>query len=328
MIRIIDKINSVKKLDIGCFPTPVHRLKNTERELGHEKIFIKRDDLTGIGPGGNKIRSLEYILMEAKEGGADTILVSGPMNSNLCTITACVCKKMNFDCISIVNGNKPIEFKGNLLLDKLLELDSLYIGNVTEQERGEYVEDLYRKLQEEGRKPYIIKHGASSGIGAMGYVNAIIELQEQCSKLNIKIDEIFAPGANGGVAAGLIYGNTVLDFPFKINVISVEYENDLLEQNINRIIKEIEEITAVGFNYKLKDACNIVDNYKGKGWGAKTSESEKMVFDFPRKEGVFVENIYTSKVLVGMFDLIRNKRISGNACFIHTGGFSSLFGQF
>jgi D-cysteine desulfhydrase len=328
MNRIIDKINSVKKLDIGCFPTPIHRLQNIEKELRYEKIFIKRDDLTGIGPGGNKIRSLEYILMEAKVGGADTILVSGPLNSNLCTITACVCKKMNIDCISVVNSNKPIELKGNLLLDKLLKLDSLYIGNVTEEERGEYVEDLYRKLQEEGRKPYIIKYGASSGIGAMGYVNAIIELQEQCSELNMKIDEIFAPGANGGVAAGLIYGNMVFDFPFNINIISVEYENGLLEQNINRIIKEIEVITDVPFNFKLKDVCNIVDNYKGKGWGVKTSESEKMVFDFPRKEGVFVENIYTSKVLVGMFDFIRSKKIKGNACFIHTGGFSSLFGQF
>lgn len=328
MNRIIDKIKAVKKFDIGCFPTPVHRLENIEKELEHEKIFIKRDDLTGIGPGGNKIRCLEYILMEAKAEGADTILVSGPLNSNLCTIATCVCKKINFDCISIINGNKPVELNGNLLLDNLITADSLYIGNVTEEERKKYVEELYMKLITDGRKPYIIKYGASTGIGAMGYVNAIIELQKQCYDLNIKIDEIFAPGANGGVAAGLIYGNAVLGSPFKINVISVEYENLLLEQNIYRIIKEIEEITDVPFNLKLNDACNIFNNYKGKGWGVKTSESEKMVFDFPKKEGIFVENIYTSKVLVGMFDLIRNKKIEGNACFIHTGGFASLFGQF
>lgn len=328
MDSILDKINGVKKLNIGCLPTHIHRLENLESELGYEKIFIKRDDLTGIGPGGNKIRCLEYILMEAKIKNADTIIVSGPLNSNLCTAAVCVCKKINLDCISVINGDKPNELKGNLLLDSIMQTNSIYIGNVTEEERGEYVDKLYIKLKKNGKIPYIIKLGASTGIGAMGYVNAILEMKKQCTDLSIEINEIFAPGANGGVAAGLIYGNAVIGFPFKINIISVEYSKDLLELNIKRIIKEIENITNVKMDYELKNACSIFDEYRGNGWGKKTIESEKMVFDLPSKEGIFVENIYTSKVLVGMVDLIKNKKTSGNTCFLHTGGFASLFGQF
>ncbi|HCJ56575.1 1-aminocyclopropane-1-carboxylate deaminase/D-cysteine desulfhydrase [Lutispora sp.] len=322
------KLNSVKKVSIGCFPTPVHRITNFEKELNYKKIYIKRDDLTGVGPGGNKIRCLEYIFQEALDKKADTILVSGPVQSNLCTIAACACRKMNFDCISIFNGDKPEDIKGNMLLDELISSDAHYIGKVTEEDRSKYVDELNMKLKNEGKNPYIIKNGASTGYGAMGYVNAIIELQQQCWDLNIGIKEIFAPGANGGVAAGLIYGNALLGSPFKINIISVEYENKILNENIMEIIKEIEAITDIPFNYNLKNVCNLVDDYRGMGWGLNTDESKEMVFDFPKKEGVFIENIYTSKVLVGMFDLIKKSKVNGSVCFIHTGGFGSLFGQF
>ncbi len=324
----IKKINKVKKMEIGCLPTPLHRLKNIERELNFSEIYIKRDDLTGIGPGGNKIRSLEYILQDAVDKNCDVVLVSGPEQSNLCTVTSCVCRKINLECICVYNCDKPTEIKGNNILDELVSSVSHYIGKVNEEDRRKYVGELSDNLIDEGKSPYIIENGASTGLGAMGYVNAIIELQKQCNDLNIKIDEIFAPGANGGVAAGLIYGNAVLGRPFNINIISVEYENSILRRNIIRIIKEIEKITELPFDYKLEEVCNLIDSYKGYGWGHNTKESERTVFDFPQKEGIFVENIYTSKVLTGMIDLIKNKQVKGNACFIHTGGFASLFGQF
>lgn len=329
MDNIIAKINSVKRLDIGCFPTPIHRMNNVEKELcqGQGQVFIKRDDLTGIGPGGNKIRFLEYILQDAKQKDSDVVLVSGPVQSNLCTATTCVCRKINMECIAVFNGEKPKELKGNFLLDEIIDSKSHYIGDVTEEERNVYVEDLSKLLKSHGKKPYIIRYGGSTGLGAMGYVNAIIELIEQCESHNIKIDEIFAPGANGGVAAGLIYGNAILGFPFKINIISVEYDTSLLKNNIIKIINELEILTGIKFNYNLEEACKIFDEFRGNGWGYRTEKSENLVYDFPKMEGIFIENIYTSKVLVGMLELIKNRKVNGNACFIHTGGFVSLFGQ-
>ncbi len=325
-INLEDKLKD--KVQLGVLPTPLYRLVNIEKSLNYESIYIKRDDMTGLGPGGNKTRSLEYLLAEAIKENADSIIVSGPLQSNLCTLTACACNKLGLSCVLVHNGEEPERYEGNVLLNHILGVEMHFIGNVGEAERSSYVDKLYRELKERGSTPYIIKNGASTGYGAFGYINAVYEIVEQCKSNNIKIDEIFAPGGNGGVATGLIYGNAMLGFPFKINIISVEYDKKKLLNNIEKIMEEINEITNIPFNYKIEDICNIIDDYRGEGWGQNTIESEKMVFDFAKTEGIFIENIYNSKVIVGMIDMIKKKKIEGNVCYIHTGGFGSLFSQF
>jgi len=316
------------KVGLGIFPTPIKRMSNYEKLLKHGSLYIKRDDLNGLGPGGNKVRSLEYILAEAKNQNADTIIASGPLQSNLCTLAACACAKAQIHCILVHNGEEPKEFEGNVLLNKLLGVESHYIGKVTEWDRNDYVKALYDKLKEEGKKPFVIRLGGSTGYGALGYVNAIKEMEVQCKQNNLEIKEIFAPGGNGGIAAGLIYGNAIFGFPFKINIISVEYNKEDLSKNILQIFDELKDITSIEFDYKLDDICNIIDDYMGEGWGQTTKESEELVYEFPRTEGIFIENIYTSKVLVGMFDMIKKGKVEEGACYIHTGGFSSLFSQY
>ena len=318
----------INKLELGIFPTPLYRMTNAEGFLNYKPIYIKRDDITGLGPGGNKTRSLEYILGDAVRQDSNVIIASGPLQSNLCTLAACACSKLKLNCILVHSGEKPDKLEGNLLLNKILDVDAHYIGEVTENQRTKYVDDLFIKLKEEGKRPYIIMNGGSTGYGALGYVNAIYEIFKQCKELGFRINEIFAPGGNGGVAAGLIYGNAILGFPFKINIISVEYDKDTLSNHIRNIIKEVEEITQIPFNYKLEESCSIIDDYSGKGWGRNTIESEQLVLDFPKMEGIFIENVYNSKALVGMFDMIRKSRVSGGVCFIHTGGFGSLFSQY
>lgn len=318
----------INKVELGIFPTPLYRITNAENFLSYNPIYIKRDDITGLGPGGNKTRSLEYILGDAFRHDSNVIIASGPLQSNLCTLAACACSKLKLDCILVHSGEKPEKLEGNLLLNKILDVDSHYIGNVTEIERAKYIDELYVKLKEEGKRPYIIKNGGSTGYGALGYVNAIYEISKQCKELGFKINEIFAPGGNGGVATGLIYGNAILGFPFKINIISVEYDKYTLSGNIRNIISEVEEITQISFNHKLEESCSIIDDFSGKGWGKNTIESEQLVLDFPKMEGIFIENVYNSKALVGMFDMIKKSKVNGEVCFIHTGGFGSLFSQF
>jgi 1-aminocyclopropane-1-carboxylate deaminase/D-cysteine desulfhydrase-like pyridoxal-dependent ACC family enzyme len=327
--QITSFFTTVNRVDLGAFPTPLQRLCNTEMEMDHKGIFIKRDDLTGLGPGGNKIRSLEFILGEAVNLGKDLILVSGPAQSNLCTLASVSCAKLGLKCILVHNSEDPGIRKGNMLLNHILDVESHFIGALTKEDRDSYVKKLFQEKQKEGYHPYIIENGATTGIGALGYVNATLEIFEQVRKTSMEKDiTIFAPGGNGGIATGLIYGNAILGLPFKINIISVEdCEEDLID-HIQRTITQVEQITCIPFNQKIEDTCRIIDDYRGDGWGINTAESEREVFSFAQTEGVFIENIYNSKVVIGMKDYIKKSKITGSVIYLHTGGFGSLFSQY
>ena len=326
--NIITFIEQAKRASLGTFPTPVQRLYNTEKEMSYKDIYIKRDDLTGIGPGGNKIRSLDFILGDAMGKGCNVMIASGQVTSNLCTLAAASCARLGLRCVLVHNSKKPDGRSGNALLNYILGVESIFIGSVTQQEREQYVEDLCQKLIKEGQHPYLIKNGATTGMGTLGYTDAVIELMRQCREQNLPIKTIFAPGGNGGVATGLIYGNALLGFPFKVVIISVEDDTPTLSEHIQSTIAEMEQITNIPFGCKLEDACCITDEYRGEGWSYNTPESEQEIFNFARREGIFIENVYNSKVVVGLKDYIRKSKVEGGLLYLHTGGFGSLFSQY
>jgi 1-aminocyclopropane-1-carboxylate deaminase/D-cysteine desulfhydrase-like pyridoxal-dependent ACC family enzyme len=328
-VDILQKaLSAIPKADLALFPTPLHRLPNTEKRLGYDGIYVKRDDLTGLGPGGNKLRSLEFLLGEAIQQKKMGVVVSGPAQSNLCTLTAAASARLGLWCILIHNCAQPKVCRGNLLLNRLLGVESHYIGEVTEEERVAYEENLTDVLTGKGRQPYRIVNGATSGVGALGYVAASLEIHRQNIEQNLGICEIFVPAGNGGMAAGLVFGNALLGSPFKIQVISVEYDVCQLEENLSRVIAAIEDTLHLSMPCSLDRACALTDAYRGEGWGKNTSESESMTLRFARDEGIFIENVYNSKVLVAMEDYVRERKIVGGVCFLHSGGFGSLFSQF
>lgn len=328
MTKIKEVLSKAPVFDLIVESTPLHRLSNLEKSLDYKEIFIKRDDMTGLGPGGNKLRSLEFIIGEAKASQCDIIIVGGPVQSNFCTLAATACAKAGIQCILVHNGDEPIKKEGNLLLNHILGVESHFIGKVDSTKRKEYEEKLAKELENQGHHPYIAKNGATTGVGALGYVKAIDELVEQCQQKDIKIDAIYAPGGNGGVATGLIVGNALSGFPFEINIISVEYDKEELVNEIKKTIKELEEYLNMEFSYNVEEISNIIDGYRGKGWGENTEESEEEIYEFAKLEGIFLENIYNSKVMVGLKDIIKKGEAKGNVCYLHTGGFGSLFSQY
>lgn len=327
MESLLSKLKGVERVHLAALPTPLEPLAGLERQIGYSGIFIKRDDLTGLGPGGNKLRSLEFIAGKAIAEGKDTLIASGPVQSNLCTLTAAACAKLGLHCILVHNGCEPAHFTGNLMLNRLLGAESHFLGEISSAKRNEYVEELAESISDKCR-PQIVQNGATTGRGALGYTNAVIELKKQFDEKSLTGGTIFAPGGNGGVASGLIYGNALCGFPFRIVVISVEDDRETLITNINGVIKELEDILGLPFGHDLETACTVDDSYRGEGWGINTSESIRAVLDFPKLEGILIENVYNSKVLVGMQDYIRNGKVTGPVCYLHTGGFGSLFAQF
>lgn len=132
---------------MSCLPTPLMPLHSLERELGYHGVYIKRDGLTGLGPGGNELRSLEFIVGEAVSQGKDTLIASGPLQSNLCTLAAAACANAGLRCILVHNGVESEHPVGNVLLNQLLGARSYYLGNVTEKSRADYVRQLTQSLQ-------------------------------------------------------------------------------------------------------------------------------------------------------------------------------------
>ena len=320
-------LRSTPRVQLIPSPTPLHRLR-MQPEAEGVQLFIKRDDMTGIGPGGNKVRSLEFLLGEAKRQGAEKILAAGPPQSNLCVLAAAACARAGFTCELVINGDEPERKQGNLLLEELLGVKIHFLGSCDGETRNKYMESLAEDYRRAGEKVYVVRNGATSGRGALGYASAAVELRNQCRQTGIERMTVFVPGGNGGVAAGLIYGNALLNAPFDLVIVSVEDDRQTLSAHIRDVIAETERITGIPMPVGINDAAVITDAYRGNGWGENTEESERAVLSFARSEGIFLENVYNSKVFVGMMDWVESGKASGNVCYLHTGGFGSLFAQY
>ena len=140
------------------FATPVHRLPRLERKLNTCPLYIKRDDLNGVGSGGNKVRPLEYLLGEAQAQGCDVVIASGQENSNLCSIAASACCRLGLKCILVHNNDQPTRLAGNILLNKLSGVEEHYVGPIPETERNDYVAALAERLRQEGKKPFVVEN--------------------------------------------------------------------------------------------------------------------------------------------------------------------------
>lgn len=310
------------------YPTPIERLSHMELNLNAGPLYVKRDDLNGVGPGGNKVRPLEYLLGEAIANKCDTIIASGQQNSNLCAIAASACCRLGLKCILVHNNPMPKNATGNILLNQLSQVEEHYIGTMPEPERDHYVQLLAEQLTLQGRHPYVIENGATTPNGSIGYIHLVLELMHTMEQF--PISDLFLSGGNGGLASGTILGAALLDKPFHVHVITVEHEKDELKQIIQKLITGMEKRLGCSVpSTAIDQVMTIHDAYRGDGWGIPTKESDEMIHYMARTEGIFLERVYNSKTFWGMYDLLQSKTIqSRGACIVHSGGFASLFSQY
>ena len=318
---------ALPRVRLCTFDTPLQRLPRLEKAVGCGPVYLKRDDLNGVGPGGNKVRPLEYLLGEAMENHCGTIIASGQENSNLCSIAAAACCRVGLPCILVHNNHPPEQLAGNILLNKLTGVEERYIGPVTEPERDQYVQALARELEAEGCAPYVIENGATTVHGAVGYVNLLLEL-ERCRESQ-PVRDLFVPGGNGGIAAGAVFGAALLGGQIHVHVITVEHTKRELEEILTNLLQGLKEYTGWKPEAPFDSCMTIYEQYRGDGWGISTPESDRMVEQMAQWEGIFLERIYTSKTAWGMCDLLRQGVVqSTGACLLHSGGFGSLFYQY
>lgn len=331
------QIGAVERVRLGLFPTPLVELKALSDHLGGPRIFMKRDDLDGLGMGGNKLRKLEYAMADAITQGATTVITTGAVQSNHCRLTAAAANKLGMNCQLVLSGEEPEIATGNLLLDKILGVDAIhYVPRLTPQEKEaagrdpveETVAEIEAQIRKDGGTPYYIPNGCRSLHGALGYAGCVREVVEQLHSLNLAPDYFLSACGSVSTQTGLMLGSELYcQAQARVIGISVSRDKDYITKKLASSLDEARSFLGLA----PLSAAEIIayDEYIGEGYGIPTEEMKEAVSLVARKEGIFLDPVYTGKAMAGLIDLSRKGELhkGENVIFIHTGGVPGMFAE-
>jgi D-cysteine desulfhydrase family pyridoxal phosphate-dependent enzyme len=309
------------RLRFAHLPTPVESLPRLSEALDGPQILVKRDDQTGLAFGGNKTRKLEFLLANAQERGADTLITTGAVQSNHCRQTAAAANRFGFACILVLTGSKPEIPSGNLMLFQFLGADVIW---TEKSNRDLALDSTFENAIREGKKPYLIPYGGSNSIGASAFAYALQELLDQ----NMKPDWIVFATSSGGTQAGLVAGAHLFGFKGRILGISVDEQAAELKARVAALAEETAFLLGEGRPFSV-DEILVDDNYLGAGYGIMGEPEIEALKAFSHNEGLLLDPVYTGRAAAGMIDLINNGFFSASqqVLFWHTGGTPVLFAE-
>jgi len=319
--KIFEKYSAA---EISLLPTPLYRLNNISEMFGAE-IYCKRDDLTGFAFGGNKTRKLEFLISDALNKNADTLIGIGGVQSNFCRIASAIGAAFGLEVHLVLGGSsKPKKPTANLLLDNLFGAKTYFLKSENWSDWENYAKNLCNKLSSEGKKVYYMPIGGSSPVGALGYVKAFDEIISDSKKLNINFDYIFHATASAGTQSGLIAGAAINKWKGKIIGIGVSKNKKQLSGEVFNLSREIGKSFKIEIN---KNNVYVDSGYMGEKYAAPTKEGKSAVELFARKEGIMLDYVYSGKAASGLIGYLKKKKIEKNAkiLFLHTGGNIHLF---
>ena len=314
---------NLPRVPIAHLPTPLEEMPRLSEALGGPRLFVKRDDQTGLATGGNKARKLEFLVADALEKGADTIITSGAVQSNHARQTAAAAAKFGLRCCLVLSGESPDRWTGNLLLDELVGADIRWAG---ERDRAQMMEEVAEEMMRLGRRPYIIPIGGSNPVGTAGYVEAMVELMAQLEVRDLQLDRVVFPTGSGGTQAGMMVGAKALGFAGRIEGVSVSATKDVLEARLEELVAET--AASLGLDLSFVDEDFIVhDDYLGEGYARMGPPEREAIRLAARTEGLLVGPVYTGRAMAGLIDLIRRGVFGPDetVLFWHTGGTPALF---
>ncbi|MCB9946539.1 MAG: D-cysteine desulfhydrase [Rhodospirillaceae bacterium] len=310
-------------------PTPLEPMDRLGRLLGGPKLFVKRDDCTGLATGGNKTRKLDFLMGAALARGADTVVTQGAVQSNHVRQTAAAAARLGLKCHVLLERRVPdrpadYETTGNVFLDRLFgaTLDYRPPGldmNAEAERAGE-------ALAAQGAVPYVIPGGGSNPTGALGYVEAALELVRQADDMGIAIDHIVHATGSTGTQAGLVAGLVGSNAHIPVTGISVRQPREVQEAAVHKLAEETAGLLGVQGGIP-RDRVVANSDYVGGGYGVPTEGMAEAVRLAARTEGLLLDPVYSGKGMAGLIDLIRKGRFGRDetVVFLHTGGSVGLF---
>lgn len=318
------------RIRCGHFPTPLEPMENLTKHLGGPKLWIKRDDCTGLSTGGNKTRKLEYLMAEAMAQKADTVITQGATQSNHARQTAAIAAKLGLTCHILLEdrtgyADEAYTLSGNVLLDQLhgASISKRPGGADMQKEMEILAEDLKKK----GKRPYVIPGGGSNPVGALGYVNAALELLAQATEMGLKIDHVVHATGSAGTQAGLVAGLAMLNSQIPVLGIGVRAPKDRQEANVFALAEKTCAHVGVPGAVKREHVVANCD-YVGQGYGLPTEGMVEALKLVAKLEGILLDPVYSGKGMAGLIDLIKKGHFKKDetVVFLHTGGAVGLFG--
>jgi len=311
---------TLPRVRLTSLPTPVEPLERLTRELGGPRLFIKRDDLTGLAGGGNKTRKLEFLVADAQLKNADSLITLGAVQSNHCRQTAAAAARVGMRCILVLRGHAPGRPEGNLLLDHLLGAEIRWAGD---RSREEVMMEVVESERAAGRNPYPIPLGGSNPLGAAAYAAAMEELMHQTRE---PFDRIVFASSSGGTHAGLAVGAALTEFRGQVLGISVDEELLPLQSMVAGIASGICHLIGDPRHFEPADIFADAE-YLGEGYAVMGKPEREAIDLFARCEGIMVDPVYTGRAAAGLIGLIRRGVIwrDETVLFWHTGGVPALW---
>lgn len=312
------------RLSLARVPTPLEPFQFSQVPSG-SRIYVKRDDLTGMATTGNKVRKLEFLLADAKRRGCDTVITCGGVQSNHARTTAVTASSVGMNCVLFLRGGSDAANEANLLLDRVVGAEVQFLGtDEYVRHRDEIMQEYADRLSQQNRKAYVICEGGSNAIGTWGYVRAVEEIYRQVLRKNLKVSGIVAAVGSGGTHSGLLLGTKLLDWRVPVYGINICDDRPYFERKIGNEIQDT--IEKYGLKVKLRTAdIHIIDGYVGEGYGTCSMPVHDLIRCVASETGIILEPVYTGKAFYAMMQEIGKgtfgKRPS--LIFVHTGG---LFG--
>jgi L-cysteate sulfo-lyase len=312
---------SSDRLALARTPTPIQHLPRLSAMLGAQ-IHCKRDDLTGFGYGGNKIRKLEYLLADAKRRGCDCLITCGSNQSNWCCMASVAGAVLGMDVYLILGGPVPAVDTGNIRLARLAGARISHIDTEDGSVLDAACQDLQATLEARGRRPDRIIVGGSSGLGSLGYTHALFETMQFEQAQGIRFSKIILATGSAGTQAGLIVGSLLREWPGDIVGMAVSRSATEQTEKVRGVLTQALTDAA------LERARIIVDDaYVGAGYRRNTEACAEAIEIFARTEGIYLDEVYSGKAAAGLIDYGRSGRLrpDEHVLFLHTGGTAQLF---
>jgi D-cysteine desulfhydrase len=314
-----------RRYPLANLPTPIQRCRDLGRSYGVE-IFIKRDDRTGLVTSGNKIRKLEFLIHEALAQGCDTLITWGAIQSNHARATAAVAAHLGLHCLILLRGEKTEVYQGNLLLDRLMGADVIFLTSEEYQQIDAVALHFAERLRRQGRKPYLIPEGGSNPLGSWGYIRMVKELVGQMKQENLTFDSLICAVGSGGTYGGLLLGKKLWGLKTRLYGINVCRDASYFTDKIGAILDQAIEIYRLPLKIRPEE-IRIIDGYVGRGYALTQERELQTLIRIAQGEGIVLDPVYTNKAMHGLLDQLEKdpKRFGEKILFLHTGGLFGLF---
>lgn len=319
-------INLPGKIALIPSPTPLVPMPRLLKVPDPPDFWLKRDENTAPGFGGNKVRKLEYLLADALRRNCDTVITAGAIQSNHCRQTAAAAASVGLECHLALGGEEPPSSQGNLLLDRLFGARIHWMGD---ERKGEGLDALEAQLQEQGKRPCVIPYGGSNTVGALGFVEAAFELERQLSAAGKSRVKIVIASSSGGTQAGLSLGIRLLRADWELHGINVD-KDEAGDLPYRQHLAELASATAeqLGSSERLEPGdFQVHSDFIKHPYAVMSPKEKTLIKEIASRTGVLLDPVYTARAMAGCVHLIEQGifKTGDTLVFWHTGGLPALF---